>query len=332
MNPRVLVTAPTAAAFGADLLERQPGIELVAMAADGSMTLVGGGPLDPATSDIDVAWVGPGIFDAEPGLMRSFFSFVRHAETLRWFQSPAAGYERPVFGELIRRGVLFSKSDVHSVPIAEFVLRAALDHCQRPERWRDAQTRHAWEYHEFDEVFGSIWVVIGLGSIGIEISTRARALGATVVGVRRRPDPGAPVDRMITPDALSSVLGDADVIVLCAPANASTAHLVDDEFLSQTKPDALLVNIARGSLVDEAALVRALDEGRLGAAVLDVFETEPLPSDSPLWDHPKVDVVPHNSALSRARVRRQVDLFVDNLGRYRRGEPVRNLVTPADLD
>jgi glyoxylate/hydroxypyruvate reductase A len=332
MNPRVLLTAPTASAFGPELLERQPGVEIVSMAADGSMTLIGGGPIDPDTANIDVAWVGPGIFNAEPGFMRSFFGFVSKSETLRWFQSPAAGFERPVFGELIAKGVLFTKSDVHSVPIAEFVLRAALDHYQQPDRWAEAQRRHAWEHHEFDEVHGSTWIVIGLGSIGVEVSTRARALGARVVGVRRRPDPDAPVDELITPDALPSVLPGADVIVLSVPANASTRHLVDDEFLSHTKPGALLVNIGRGSIVDEGALLRALDEGRLGEAVLDVFEIEPLPADDPLWDHPKVRVVPHNSALSRARVRRQVELFVDNLGRYRRGEPLRNLVSPADLD
>lgn len=332
MNPRVLLTAPTAAGFGSEVQEREPGVELVSLAADGTMTLVGVGPLDPEKCDVDVAWVGPGIFDTEPGLMRSFFDVVRSSRSLRWFQSPAAGFERPVFGELIRRGVLFTKSDVHSIPIAEFVLRAALDHCQQPERWWEAQARHSWEYHEFDEVFGSTWVVIGLGSIGVEVSTRARALGARVIGVRRRPDPTAPVDRLVTPDALTEVLPAADVIALCAPANASTTHLVDDEFLSHTKAEALLVNIGRGALVDEAALVRALDAGRLGAAVLDVFETEPLPADSPLWDHPKVHVVPHNSALSRARVRRQVELFIDNLGRYRRGEPLRNLVSVSDLD
>ena len=153
-----------------------------------------------------------------------------------------------------------------------------------------------------------------------------------MVGARRHLRGDEPVAEVVTPDRLAEVLPRAEVVVLCAPANASTRHLVDEAFLENMKPGALLVNIGRGSVVDEAALLRALDNGPLGAAILDVFETEPLPTASPLWAHPKVAVTPHNSAIASALSRRQEDLFVENLSRFVGGEPLRGVVTVDDLD
>jgi phosphoglycerate dehydrogenase-like enzyme len=280
---------------------------------------------------IDVAWATSDLYE-DGGALRPFFGLVRRLDTLRWFQSAAAGFDAPVLVELIGRGILFTKSDVHSVPIAEFVLRAVLDHYQRPDRWASAQAERRWTRHEFDEVFGTTWVVVGLGSIGTEVALRAKALGVHTVGVRRHPTGDEPVDRLVQPDELTGVLSGADVVVLCAPANATTQHLVDGGFLAAMKQGALLVNIGRGSLVDEAALAEALDRGSIGGAILDVFETEPLPAESPLWAHPKVVVTPHNSAIARARFWREEALFSDNLGRFLRGEPLRGVVTKADLD
>jgi len=329
---RVLVTEPTARAFGTSIVSANPGVELVVMRPDGMLLLGDGTPIEREEAGIEVAWATSDLYDDDRAVLRPFFGLVRRLDTLRWFQSAAAGFEAPIFGELIRKGILFTKSDVHSIPIAEYVLRAALDHFQKPERWAAAQSERRWDIYEFDEVFGSTWVVVGLGSIGTEVSARARALGAHVIGVRRRPSSGEPVDEMVTPGDLPAVLPRADVVVLCTPANASTDKLVDDAFLGAMSGRALLVNIGRGSVVDEAALVRALDNGQIAAAALDVFETEPLPADSPLWTHPKVTVTPHTSAISSARLSRQADLFTDNLSRYRRVEPLRNLVTAADLD
>jgi len=329
---RVLVTEPAARTFGRAIVSIHPSVELVTMCADGTLVLGDSSPIGREEAGIEVAWATSDLYDEDRAMLRPFFGLVRRLDTLRWFQSSAAGFEAPVFGELIRKGILFTKSDVHSVPIAEYVLRAALDHFQAPQRWAAARSEKRWETHEFDEVFGSTWVVVGLGSIGAEVAARARALGAHVIGVRRRPPSDEPVDEMVTPEDLPAVLPRATVVVLCAPANPSTEHLVDDVFLGAMNEQALLVNIGRGSIVDEVALVRALDNGQIAAAVLDVFQTEPLPSDSPLWTHPKVTVTPHASVISRARTSRQAELFGDNLSRYIRGDPLRQLVTEADLD
>jgi phosphoglycerate dehydrogenase-like enzyme len=327
---RVLLTDESARRYGTGLLERHGGVELVAMQADASLHSTDGHQVDREESGIEVAWATFDLFQG--GMLRPFYGLVRRLETLRWFQSPSAGYEMPVFAELIRSGVLFTKSDVHSVPIAEYVMRAALDHFQAPERWAAAQAARRWERHDFGEVAGSRWVVVGFGSIGREVARLALAFGARVVGVRRHPDPDETLARVVTPEALGEVLADADVVALCAPSNASTNHLVDAAFLDAMPSHALLINIGRGSVVDETALLEALDAGSIAAAVLDVFATEPLPDDSPLWAHPRVRMTPHNSADGAGREDRQAALFEDNLGRYLRGEALRNLVTEADLD
>jgi phosphoglycerate dehydrogenase-like enzyme len=169
-----------------------------------------------------------------------------------------------------------------------------------------------------------------MGSIGAEVAVRARALGATVTGVRRHPVGDEPVDRMVLPPDLPGVLPEADVVVISAPASASTHHLVDAAFLAAMAPGSLLVNVGRGELVDEGALIAALDRGRPAAAVLDVTAVEPLPADNPLWSHPRVVITPHVAGQTGTSNARYLPLVLDNLGRYRAGEPLRQERTLAD--
>jgi phosphoglycerate dehydrogenase-like enzyme len=161
------------------------------------------------------------------------------------------------------------------------------------------------------------------------VAVRARALGATVIGCRRHPSPDDPADRMVTPDRLADVVGEADVVVLSAPASAGTDKLVDAALLGAMRPGSVLVNVGRGSLVDEDALLVALDTGTPSAAVLDVFATEPLPPEHPFWTHPRVRVTPHNAAGGFGRLQRQADLFDANLGRWLAGRPLEHDVTEA---
>jgi phosphoglycerate dehydrogenase-like enzyme len=134
---------------------------------------------------------------------------------------------------------------------------------------------------------------------------------------------------MLPRGALLDELPRCDVVVLAAPATAETTGFVDERFLAAMAPDSVLVNVARGALIDEAALLAALERGRPAAAIIDVFATEPLPADSPFWDHPGVVLTPHSSAGGLARHGRVVDLFVENLERYRRGQPLLHEVRPA---
>lgn len=321
---RVLLTATAHERFGHRL---PPHVEPVVMPGDG--TLAGGTAWED--SAVEVAWPTADLFEPEAPL-RPFFAFLLQSETLRWIQSPAAGVDAPVFAQLVRKGIRLTTSHVTDIPISEYVLRSVLDHYQRPQEWQASSAERAWRRHDFREVHGTTWLIIGLGSIGSATAARARVFGAEVIGVRRTPSGDEPVDRMVTPDQVAGVVGEADVVVLAAPASAETRHLVDAAFLSAMKPASLLVNIARGALVDEAALLAALDAGTtLEAAVLDVTATEPLPADSPLWDHPAVTITPHDAAGGTGRFERAADLFLENLERYRAGDPLRHEVTADEL-
>ncbi|MDZ7677338.1 MAG: D-2-hydroxyacid dehydrogenase [Acidimicrobiales bacterium] len=296
---------------------------------DDASTTIDGVEVDRRTLTPEVAWLSSDIVQSE--LARPFFGLVTRSESLRWLQSVAAGFDHPIFGELLGRGVRLTPSHISGPPIADYVLRAALDHLQDAAGWRAAAADHRWEPHELVEMASTHWLIIGLGAIGAEIAVRSRACGATVTGVRRSPDGSEPVDVMITPDELDGALPDADVIVLAVPSSTATDGLVDEHFLARTRPSALLVNIGRGALVDEAALLAALDEGRLAKAVLDVTAVEPLPADDPLWSHPRVEITPHSSALGDGRHRRAAEAFAENLRRYLTGDALLNEVTATDL-
>lgn len=258
----------------------------------------------------------------------AWFELLLGAESLRWFQSPAAGYIA-LYDRLFERGVRVTGAHVNAIPIAEYVIQAVLACFQRTGEWAAARVDHEWRPHEFREVFGTTWLVVGVGAIGSAVAERARALGVRVLGHRRRPTGEEPVHEMLGRDALLDELPRCDVVVLAAPATSETSGIVDETFLDAMAPGSVLVNVARGALVDEPALLAALDRGRPEAAILDVFATEPLPADSPFWDHPRVVLTPHSSAGGLARHGRVVDLFVENLARYRNGQPLRDEVRPA---
>ena len=305
-----------------------PDVRWLELHADGTAS-IDGVAVDLREATPEVAWMTSDLVQGGPS--RQFFGLAVRSESLRWLQSSAAGFDHPVFGDLIRRGVRLTPSHIAGPPIADYVLRAALDHLQDADAWRAAATAHRWAPHEFVEMSSTRWLVVGLGTIGAEIAVRARACGAHVTGVRRSPTGDEPVDAMIGPDELLDAVAVADVLVLATPSSPTTDGLVDDAFLARTRPTALLVNIGRGALVDEAALLRALDEGRLAKAVLDVTRTEPLPADDPLWSHPRVVITPHSSALGDGRHRRAAEVFAANLRRYVAGEPLLHEVTADDL-
>lgn len=315
------------------LLLTRPALEAIADAiADLAVEPV---VLDGRVDDIDIAWATGDLY-LDLDTSRHFFGAALASTTLRWMQVSNAGVDHPVFANLVQRGVTLTTSHVTGGPIAEYVLRAVLDHFQRADEWREAFAVRRWEQHEFREVAGTTWLVVGLGAIGTAVAQRVRAFDATVLGVRRTPRGDEPVDvlfciedasELVTLDAVDR----ADVVVLAAPATRATIGMVDDVFLGRMRPGSVLVNVGRGSLVDEEALLRALDRGIPEVALLDVTSTEPLPAESPLWTHPRVVLTPHSSALGSGRHARAADAFVENLHAYLRREPLRHVVDPAEL-
>jgi phosphoglycerate dehydrogenase-like enzyme len=277
----------------------------------------------------DVAWVNADAFFSPA--MRSFAVTALKAPDLKWVQSGAAGTDNAIFGQLVSKGAMLTTSHGQAVGIADYVLWGVLDVYQGGPARRAAQAAHDWKRLPYRELDGSRWVVLGFGAIGQGVAARARAFGAHVTGVRRSGGSDPAADRMVTPDRFLDVLADADVVALCAPAAPETQHIAGAEAFGRMKAGSVLVNVGRGALVDEPALLAALAAGAPGHAVLDVFETEPQPADSPFWDHPQVTMTPHAAGMSSGNAPRNDALFLENLAHYLAGEPLENVADPREV-
>ncbi|MBL8771729.1 MAG: D-2-hydroxyacid dehydrogenase [Phenylobacterium sp.] len=308
-------------AFGAAL-------ELLLIDDQGQIRLAGA-PVSVDDAQPDAAWANPDTFFSGAG--RPFMAAVLKSPRLRWMQSGAAGFDNPVFGRIVEKGASLTTSHGQAVGMADYVMWGVLDVLQDGPRRRAAQAAHEWARRPFREVAGTRWVIFGFGAIGQAVARRAQAFGAHVTGVRRNPAPEPCADAIATPSALPDVLPDADVWVLAAPATAETRHVADAAAFARMKPGSILVNVGRGALVDEPALLAALAAGRPAHAVLDVFETEPLPADSPFWDHPQVTLTPHASGMSAGNPVRNDATFLENLRRFLAGEPLQGVADPKDV-
>ena len=255
-----------------------------------------------------------------------FFKTMFEFEQLDWFQSSAAGTEHPLIQATGKQAGLFSGSHEQSEAIAEWVLWAGLDFFQGGPARRAAQASRRWERLSFTEIGATQWVIVGFGAIGQATARRLRALGARVTGVRRSGGSSDLVDRMIQPDRLSDVLPDADAVLMSLPLTAATENLADAAFFDRMKPGSLFLNVGRGGLVDEAALLTALDAGKPAHASLDVVREEPLSADSPIWTHPNITLTGHISANTMQSKQRTDQIFLQNVQRFLAGEPLINLV------
>ncbi|MFW5947220.1 MAG: D-2-hydroxyacid dehydrogenase [Gemmatimonadota bacterium] len=262
---------------------------------------------------------------------------IREGPELRWVHSAAAGVRGSLTPALRSADIVFTNSaGVHGPPVAETVIGYLLHFARGLDLAVRSQARRAWDQAPFDaadapvrELADSTVGVVGLGGIGREVAWRTRALGARVVGTRRRPEPVEGVQLLHGRDALPRLLEQSDYVILTLPETDETEGLLDAAALARMRPDAVLVNVSRGGLVDEDALVAALESGRLRGAALDVFATEPLPADHPLWNAPGTLITPHTSAYTHRFWEREAGLLLDNLRRYRAGEPLRNVVDTA---
>jgi phosphoglycerate dehydrogenase-like enzyme len=268
------------------------------------------------------------------GISRALFA---EARTLRWAHSAAAGVGGALFPAMTASDVVLTNSaGVHAIPIAEYVV-AGLLHFTRGLDIAIAQQRAGvWDKRPFTALEAPLRelgdcraLVVGTGGIGQATARRMTAFGTSVVGIRRRPELGAPVgfERVAGAAEIEAELRHADIVVVAAPATPATEGLLTAERLALLPRGAIVVNVARGSLVDEDALVAALREGRLRGAVLDVFRREPLASESPLWQLPNVLLTPHVSPVSPAGFwRRELALFLGNWKAWVLGQPLRNVV------
>jgi phosphoglycerate dehydrogenase-like enzyme len=249
---------------------------------------------------------------------------------LRWVQQAGAGADWLADAHAFRdsKVALTSASGVTAIPIAEHVLALMLVLSRRIHRFVQAQRDREWVRRgRLGELEGATVGIVGVGTIGEKTAEKCRGIGMRVLGLRRDVSRASPhVERMFGPAELHALLAESDWVVLTCSLTPATRGLIGEDALSRMKRTAYLINVARGAVVDEAALVRALEEGRIAGAGLDVFETEPLPADSPLWAMRNVVLTPHFAGATPHYGDRLVDIFLDNLARFLRDEPLRNLV------
>ena len=307
-----------------------PGWELTVVETPGDGSGDGaGGPSAEAIRAAEGARIYAG-FGIPPQIFRAA------GQGLDWVHTGTAGVGTSLSPELRSSGAVFTNSaGVYGPPMAESIVGMIL-HFARGFDWAlAAQSRGAWDPEPFRrpdsavrEVARSTVGIVGFGGIGREVHRRVRPLGARVLALRRRPSepPDTGTEILTGPEGFQRLLAESDYLVLTAPATAETRSLVDARALERMKPGAVLVNVARGSLVDQEALAEALRVGRLRGAGLDVFQTEPLPEGEPLWDLENVLITPHVSGTSSDFWWRQTDLIVENLNRWFSGRPLRNQV------
>ncbi len=318
-----------------------PGARLVTVSIEG----LADGPLD------DVEVLLRGFLSAE-----AFDRLLTHAPRLTWVHSASAGVERVLTPTGRERGLVVTNArGVFSRPIAEYVMMMILAVSRRLPQLLELQRERTWQPLEGAELRDVTVGIVGLGSIGRAVGALATAFGCRVIATRRRSDEevdaarsaapgddpagdgdhGEPalgelmLERVTGPEGLADLLADSDFVVLAAPLTPATEGMIDEAALAGMKPGAWLINVARGRLVDERALLRALREGPLGGAVLDTFRDEPLMPGSPFYDLPNVIVTPHTAWSSGRVLDRSVELFAENLRRYAGGQPLLNVVDPT---
>lgn len=308
-----------------------PGARLVSISFEG----LADGPLD----DVEVLLRGP--LPAP-----TFERLVARCPALRWVHSATAGVERVLIPSALARDLTITNArGVFSRPIAEYVMLMVLAITRRLPELLELQRERTWQPLGAVELRDVTVGVVGLGSIGRAVAALATAFGCRVIATRRQvaagdaAGPGVAdqaeqptveprLERVLPPERLPDLLAECDFVVLALPLTADTDSLFDAATLARCKPGAWLINVARGGLVDERALVRALRDGPLGGAVLDAFRDEPLAPDSPFYDLPNVILTPHTSWSSGRVLERSIALFCDNLRRYAAGEPLHNVVDP----
>ncbi|MBA3069565.1 MAG: D-2-hydroxyacid dehydrogenase [Hyphomonas sp.] len=260
---------------------------------------------------------------------REFMTAILKSPSLDWFQSAAAGVENPALRMIGQKANLYTTNHTQAESMAEWALWQALDFLREGPAHRALQAEGKWRRVKAGEIRGSRWLVVGYGSIGQAVGRRVTALGGEVTGVRRTPGPAEGAAQIAAPGALTAQLPRADIVLLCPPHTPETENMANAAFFAAMAPHALFMNLGRGALVDEDALVAALDAGRPAFAALDVTRTEPLPADSPLWAHPRIAITPHDSSDTPGTVDGADETFLANLGRYLRGEPLKHLVGKA---
>jgi phosphoglycerate dehydrogenase-like enzyme len=250
------------------------------------------------------------------------------APKLRWHQATNAGVNNILTPQYLERDIILTNgAGLHAIPMAEFVIAYILSYAKNFQKLHELQAQKSWQRGlRNEELQDKTLLIIGAGGIGQEIAKRAKAFGLNIYGSRRHPQPLPNFDKVVGANEWKALLGEAHYVVIATPLTKETKGIIDAEVFSLMRPDAYLINIARGAIVDEPALIKALQAGKIAGAALDTVFTEPLPPESPLWTQPNIFITPHCSGNSPKTKERAIALFLDNFTRYDNGQPLRNIV------
>ena len=244
-------------------------------------------------------------------------NLVINGKNIKWIHSLSAGVENFLIPTIINSNILLSNSrGIHGIPMAEHVLAIMLSFTRQLEFFFNNQKSKLWQRTKLDELYGKTIGIVGLGSIGREIAKRAKGLGMQVYANKRTLTKELFVDQLFDQEQLVEMLAESDFVVVTLPLTDDTRNLFNLELFKTMKKSAYFINISRGAIVNEADIVTALQEGIIQGAALDVFDTEPLPESSPLWDQQNLIITPHISSLSPQYLDRAIKLFCENLKKY----------------
>jgi phosphoglycerate dehydrogenase-like enzyme len=247
--------------------------------------------------------------------------------SLRWISVGGSGTDHLAPWDAARVTVT-NAAGIGAETMAQYALAAMLHFCLGLHRFASDQRQRAWRQGRVASIKGKTLAILGLGKTGQATAALAKVLGLAVVGVRARPIATPNVDRVEPVERLHEVLAVADFVLVCLPLTPASRGLIDAAALRRTKPGAVLIDVSRGGIVRQDALIQALRSGHIGGAALDVFETEPLPADSPLWHMENVLITPHCSSVYDGWEERSIEMFCDNVDRWRRGAALENVVDP----
>ncbi len=310
----IFCTDTVAAVHAQTFIELLPDVEI--------LQLVDGKEISDADRDrITIAFFSG---DAYPERSPQYLRVALKAANLRWLHTFSAGVDSPIFQSLMAQGITVTNSSgASATPIAHTVMMYLLALSRDLPAWFRAQQHSRWDQRRIADLEGMRLGIIGMGPIGCEVARLALAFGMRPIGMRRSVTGTEPCETW-TLDRLMELVAQVDALVLAVPLSDSTRHLIDDTVLRAMPQGSMLINVARGGVVDEDALIHALRHGPLGSAALDVFATEPLPSDSALWEMDNVIITPHSSGSTPNADERAVDVFVTNLKRLAAGNSLMN--------
>jgi phosphoglycerate dehydrogenase-like enzyme len=272
------------------------------------------------------------LFSGFTGKTVNFPDVFANATQLKWIHSISAGVEKLLFPALVESAVpLTNARGVYKRSLAEFALLGLLYFTKRVRRLVDSQRASYWDNFGTEFVNNKVMGIVGYGEIGRECARLAKPLGVKIYATRRNPGRSANdplLDRIFPADKMHEMLGEIDVLLAAAPLTPETHHLISDAAFNALRPSAIVMNVGRGPVIDEAALIRALQNKRIAGAALDVFETEPLPADSPLWGMENVLISPHctDRTVNPDWLDLSVQYFVENFWRFVKGQPLENVV------